>query len=40
LGTPQKDKRHALFDTAHLPLRNDIIMETLEWFEHYLGPAK
>jgi formylglycine-generating enzyme required for sulfatase activity/tRNA A-37 threonylcarbamoyl transferase component Bud32/dienelactone hydrolase len=40
LGTPQKDKRHALFDTGHLPPRNDIIMETLDWFDHYLGPAK
>ncbi len=40
LGTPAKDKRHALFPTGHLPARNDIIKETLDWFDQYLGPVK
>jgi dienelactone hydrolase len=40
LGTPAKDKRHALFDTGHLPDRNDIIKETLDWLDRYLGPVK
>jgi len=40
LGTPLKDKRHALFDVGHLPARNDIIKETLDWYDHYLGPVK
>ncbi len=40
LGTSLKDKRHALFDTGHLPARNDIIKETLDWYDHYLGPVK
>jgi serine/threonine protein kinase/dienelactone hydrolase len=40
LGTPVKDKRQALFDTGHLPPRNDIIRETLDWYDRYLGPVK
>ena len=40
LGTPPKDKRHALFDTGHIPPRNEIIKETLDWLDHYLGPVK
>jgi len=40
LGTPLNDKRHALFDVGHLPARNDIIKETLDWYDHYLGPVK
>jgi len=40
LGTPEKDKRHALFDSGHVPPRNDIIRETLDWLDHYLGPAR
>ena len=39
LGTPLKDKRHALFDVGHLPARNDI-METLDWYDHYPGSVK
>jgi eukaryotic-like serine/threonine-protein kinase len=40
LGTPLRDKRHALFDTGHLPERNDLIKETLDWLDKYLGPAR
>jgi hypothetical protein len=40
LGTPARDKRHALFDAGHLPDRNDIIRETLDWLDKYLGPVK
>jgi len=40
LGTPPKDKRHALFDTGHIPPRNEMIKETLDWLDHYLGPVK
>jgi eukaryotic-like serine/threonine-protein kinase len=40
LATPSKDKRHALFDAGHLPDRNDIIKETLDWLDKYLGPVK
>src|SRR5262249_43245180 len=35
-----QDKRHALFDAGHAPPRNDVIRETLDWLDHYLGPVK
>ncbi len=40
LGAPDKEKRFALFDTGHIPPRNEIIRETLDWLDRYLGPAK
>lgn len=40
LGTPEKDKRRVLFDCGHVPPRNDIIRETLNWLDHYLGPVR
>jgi len=39
-GTPPKDKRNALFDSGHVPPRNEIIKETLDWLDRYLGPVK
>ena len=40
LGTSPKDKRHVLFDAGHVPPRNEVIKETLDWLDHYLGPVK
>ncbi len=40
LGTPEKDKRHMVFDCGHVPPRNDTIRETLNWLDHYLGPVR
>jgi dienelactone hydrolase len=40
LGTPSKDKREALFDSGHVPPRDEIIRETLAWLDRYLGPVK
>jgi dienelactone hydrolase len=40
LGTPEKDKRHVLFDSGHVPPRNDIIRETLNWLDNRLGPVR
>jgi formylglycine-generating enzyme required for sulfatase activity/pimeloyl-ACP methyl ester carboxylesterase len=40
LGTPEKDKRYVLIDSGHVPPRNDVIRETLNWLDHYLGPVK
>jgi formylglycine-generating enzyme required for sulfatase activity/dienelactone hydrolase len=39
LGTPAKDKRHVIFDTAHdvSVMRNDTIREVLNWLDRYLG---
>jgi dipeptidyl aminopeptidase/acylaminoacyl peptidase len=40
LGTPEMDKRVALFDSGHVPLRNNVIRETLDWLDRYLGPVQ
>ena len=40
LGTPQQDKRHILFESGHVPPRNSVIKETLDWLDHYLGLVK
>jgi formylglycine-generating enzyme required for sulfatase activity/dienelactone hydrolase len=40
LGTPEAGKRYVLFDTGHVPPRNGIIRETLDWLDHYLGPVR
>jgi eukaryotic-like serine/threonine-protein kinase len=41
LGTPDKDKRHVLFDGGHVNLqtRMDLIGEILRWLDRYLGPV-
>jgi pimeloyl-ACP methyl ester carboxylesterase/predicted Ser/Thr protein kinase len=39
-GSPAKDKRHALFDSGHIPPMDSIVTEVLDWFDHYLGPVK
>ena len=40
LGTPDKDKRHAIVEGGHIPLRHEMIKETLDWLDRYLGPVK
>ena len=40
LGTPKEQKNHLLYDTAHNVPRNEMIKETLNWFDRYLGPVK
>jgi eukaryotic-like serine/threonine-protein kinase len=40
LGTPQKDKRHAVFDGGHIPPHDQMIREILDWLDRYLGPVK
>ena len=39
LGTPEKDKRHAVFESGHIAPRNLVIKEVLDWFDRYLGPV-
>jgi len=38
-GAPAKDKRHALFDSGHIPPRLAIIREALAWLDRYVGPV-
>jgi predicted esterase len=40
LGTLQRDKRHVLFETGHVPPRTEFIKETLDWLDRYLGPVR
>jgi dienelactone hydrolase len=37
LGTPAEHKRLILYDTDHIPPRNEFIKETLAWLDRYLG---
>lgn len=40
LGTPPEDKDLLLFETDHIPPRNELIQGTLEWLDRYLGPVR
>jgi dienelactone hydrolase len=41
LGTPEKDKRHFVFEGGHVPPRMEAaIKEILDWLDRYLGPVK
>jgi eukaryotic-like serine/threonine-protein kinase len=42
LGSPEKDKRHVLFDAAHDTSldRTGMIREVLQWLDRYLGTVK
>ena len=36
-----KEKRHYVFEGGHVPPRQqEVIRETLEWFDRYLGPVR
>jgi dienelactone hydrolase len=39
LGTPDEHKELKLYDTDHIPPRNEFIKETLAWLDRYLGPV-
>ncbi|MGI8785135.1 MAG: alpha/beta hydrolase family protein, partial [Acidobacteriota bacterium] len=39
-STPEKDKRHVLFDAGHAIRGNESIRWTLDWLDRYLGPVK
>jgi dienelactone hydrolase len=40
LGTPEKDKRHVIYESGHFPPRREVKRETLDWLDRYLGPVK
>jgi pimeloyl-ACP methyl ester carboxylesterase len=40
LGTPPENKRHVLYDTGHFVPRNELIKESLNWLDKYLGPVQ
>ncbi|MDQ1348294.1 MAG: eukaryotic-like serine/threonine-protein kinase, partial [Acidobacteriota bacterium] len=41
LGTPEKDKKYVVFESTHggMPIR-ELIRESLDWLDKYLGPVK
>lgn len=39
-GTPKEDKRLILYDTGHDIPYSEIVKETLNWLDRYLGPVK
>ena len=39
LGTPEEDKDLKLYDTDHFIPRHELIKETLNWLDRYLGPV-
>jgi dienelactone hydrolase len=40
LGTAAADKRHYLSQASHVVPRNELIRETLDWLDRYLGPSQ
>jgi serine/threonine protein kinase len=41
LGAPEKDKKHVLYDSSHFGLpQRELIRESLDWLDKYLGPVK
>jgi len=40
LGTPEEHKRHLVYDTGHSVPKDQLIKESLEWLDRYLGPVK
>ena len=40
LGVSERDKRLVLFHTDHYVPKRDLIRESLDWLDKYLGPVK
>jgi eukaryotic-like serine/threonine-protein kinase len=40
LGTPPEHKRRITYDAGHLVPRSQVIKETLDWFDRYLGQVR
>ena len=40
LGTPAEHKLWKLYETDHIPPRNEVIKETVAWLDRWLGPVK
>ena len=39
LGSPAKDKKHVVFESGHVPPWPDVVRETLDWLDRFLGPV-
>jgi len=36
-GSREKDKRHVVFETGHMPRHEQLIKEVLDWLDRYQG---
>lgn len=39
IGTEAANKRRVTFETNHMPVRQELMRETLDWLDKYLGPV-
>ena len=39
LGSKKDQKKHLIYDTSHIIPRNELIKESTNWLDQYLGPA-
>lgn len=39
IGTPEEDKKWVVFPGSHSVPKEDLIRETLDWLDRYLGPV-
>jgi formylglycine-generating enzyme required for sulfatase activity/predicted esterase len=39
LGSKKEQKKHLVYDTAHNIPRNELIKQTVDWLDEYLGPV-
>ena len=39
LGSKKDQKKHLIYDTSHNIPRNELIKESLSWYDQYLGPV-
>lgn len=40
LGTPEADKRHVIYEVGHSVFGRDLVRDSLDWLDRYLGPVK
>jgi eukaryotic-like serine/threonine-protein kinase len=40
LGSKEKDKRHVIFESGHIPPWDQTVKEVLDWLDRYQGPVK
>jgi hypothetical protein len=39
IGTPEEDKKWVVFPGSHSVPKEDLVRETLDWLDRYLGPV-
>ena len=40
LGSKKEQKKHLIYETGHSIPRNELIKQTLDWLDQYLGPVQ